>query len=44
MISLQTNLDVAVRLQIPKGSGVFMVNAAPLDPNGKRIGVIIDPP
>jgi hypothetical protein len=43
-MSVQTNLDIALRLQIPKGSGVFLLNGRPGEAHGKRVGVIIDPP
>ena len=43
-ISIQTNLDTALRLQIPKGSGVFLLDGSSRGPSRKRIGVIIDPP
>jgi hypothetical protein len=44
VVSIQTNLDVAFRLQIPKGQGVFLLNAPPRDSTHKHIGVLLDPP
>jgi hypothetical protein len=44
VLSIQTNLDLAIRLQIPKGSGVLLLNGGPMDANGKRVGIILDPP
>lgn len=42
--SFQTNLDVAFRLQIPKGSGVFILNTNVSDSSQKLAGILIDPP
>lgn len=44
IISIQTNLDAALRLQVPKGSGIFLFDRSSRDSSRKRIGVIIDPP
>jgi len=44
VISIQTNLDIAVRLQIPKGSGVLLLNGAPGGAAQKVFGLMIDPP
>ena len=41
---IRTNLDIAVRLQIPKGSGVFLLSKPAGGSRGKRVGMIIDPP
>jgi hypothetical protein len=43
LISIQTNLDTALRLQIPRGSGVFLVDQSSGDSTRKPVGVIIDP-
>jgi len=43
VVSVQTNLDVALRLQIPKGQGVFLLNAPPKNSAHKHICVLIDP-
>jgi hypothetical protein len=43
LISIQTNLDTAMRLQIPKGSGIFLCDRSSRDSPRKHIGVIIDP-
>jgi len=40
-VSIQTNLIVAARFQIPKGSGVFLLNESNGTMHGKRIGVMI---
>ena len=40
---VRTNLDVAVRLQIPKGRGVLLIDASG-GFDGKPIAVILDPP
>jgi hypothetical protein len=42
-MSVQTNLDAEFRLQVPKGSGFFLFDAAPPKPAKKRIGVLVDP-
>jgi type II secretory pathway component GspD/PulD (secretin) len=44
LISIQTNLDIAARLQIPKGSGVLFLNGIPGEANHKVFGLLIDPP
>jgi hypothetical protein len=44
LISIQTNLDTALRLQVPKGSGIFLFDRSSRDSSRKPIGVIIDPP
>ena len=41
VVSIQTNLIVAARFQIPKGSGVFLLNESDGVMHGKRIGVMI---
>jgi len=43
-ISIQTNLDMALRLQIPKGRGVFVLDRSSRESGRQSIGVIIDPP
>lgn len=43
LVSIQTNLDAALRLQIPKGSGFFLLDRSAQDSGRKTIGVIIDP-
>jgi hypothetical protein len=43
-LSIQTNLDLAIRLKIPKGSGLLLLNGGPMEANGKRVGIILDPP
>jgi len=42
-ILIQTNLDAAVRVQIPKGSGLFLLDGSTRESRRKPIGVIIDP-
>ena len=44
LVSIQTNLDTALRLQIPKDSGIFLFDRSARDSGRKRVGVIIDPP
>jgi hypothetical protein len=44
VVSIQTNLDAAFRVQIPKRSGVFLLDVFPAGSSRKRIGLIIDPP
>ncbi|MCX6927374.1 MAG: hypothetical protein NT154_29840 [Verrucomicrobia bacterium] len=44
LISVQTNLDTALRLQIPKGSGIFLFDRGARGASRKATGVIIDPP
>ena len=44
VISIQTNLDIAARVQIPKGSGVLLLKGVPGDANQKVYGLMIDPP
>jgi hypothetical protein len=39
----RTNLDTALRLQIPRGSGIFLVDRNAGDSSRKLVGVIIDP-
>jgi hypothetical protein len=41
-LSIQTNLDLAVRLQIPKGSGFFLFDQSSRDPGRNHIGVLIE--
>jgi hypothetical protein len=43
LVSIQTNLDTALRLRIPKGSGVFLFDQSARDSGRKPIGVLIDP-
>jgi hypothetical protein len=43
VVSVQTNLDVALRLQIPKGQGVLLLNAPPKNSAYQHICVLIDP-
>jgi hypothetical protein len=40
---LQTNLDAALRLQLPKGTGFFLLDQSHHEPPRKNIGVLIDP-
>ncbi|HWH71942.1 MAG TPA: hypothetical protein VNT26_21445 [Candidatus Sulfotelmatobacter sp.] len=44
LISIQTNLDTALRLHIPKGSGCFLLDGSSLDSHRKRIGLLLEPP
>jgi hypothetical protein len=43
-ISIQTNLDAAVRLQVPKGNGFFLLDVSSHNSAGKHFGVIINLP
>jgi len=43
-VSIQTNLDLAARLQSPKGSGVLLLKGTPGEANHRVFGVMIDPP
>ncbi len=43
-ISIQTNLDAAVRLRVPKGSGFFLLDRRSHNSAGKRFGVIMNLP
>jgi hypothetical protein len=44
LVSVQTNLDTTLRLQIPKGSGIFLFDRGAHGSGRKTTGVIIDPP
>ena len=44
LVSVQTNLDTAVRLRIPKGSGFFLFDQSARGSGRKSVGVIIDLP
>jgi hypothetical protein len=41
VVSTQTNLALAARIQIPKGSGVFLLQPSQGGTNGKSIAVLI---
>jgi hypothetical protein len=41
MISVQTNFAAAARIQVTNGGGAFLLDAGPVRPHQKRIGVII---
>ncbi|HTL55096.1 MAG TPA: hypothetical protein VL361_05420 [Candidatus Limnocylindrales bacterium] len=43
-LSIRTNLDIAARLQVPKGDGIFISTGHPADIEPKRFGVLIEPP
>jgi hypothetical protein len=40
-VSIQTNLSVAARIQIPTATGVFLLDDSPSKTNRKRIGVVL---
>lgn len=42
-IHIRTNADIAVRLQVPKGKGVFLVQTPAGPETGTRAGFILDP-
>ena len=41
---IRTNLDIAVRLQVPKGSGALLLKASRGTSTRRAFGVILDPP
>jgi hypothetical protein len=41
VVSLQTNFDLTARIQVPKASGVFILDSPPAAVKRKRIGVIL---
>jgi hypothetical protein len=43
IVSTQTNLDAALRLQVPKNSGVLLIDGAPRGLHQKRFGILIEP-
>jgi len=43
LLSIQTNLDTALRLQIPRGSGIYLIDQSARESSRKPTGVIIDP-
>jgi hypothetical protein len=43
-VSVQTNLDAAVRLQVPKGNGIFLFDGSFRESGRKPVGVLIEPP
>ena len=43
-VFVRTNLDLALRLQIPKGDGVFLLDTRRAQAGGKRIAWLLDPP
>lgn len=44
LVSIQTNLDAAERLRVPKGSGFFLIDRSARDSDRKPLGIIFDPP
>jgi hypothetical protein len=40
-VCVQTNFEAVARIQIPKGSGVFLLEGPPTGTNQKRIGVVL---
>ncbi len=42
-IYIRTNADIAVRLQVPKGKGVFLLQTGAGPESGRRAGFILDP-
>ncbi len=44
LVWVQTNFDLAVRLQLPKGSGFFLLDKANPGRSGNRFGLLVDPP
>ena len=43
LVPIQTNLDTGLRLRIPKGRGVLLLDRGSADSRLKQIGVLIDP-
>ena len=43
-IVIQTNWNTTVRVQIPKGSGLFLFDGSPGNAARKHMGLILDPP
>jgi hypothetical protein len=43
LVSIQTNLDTGLRLRIPKGRGILLLDRGSADSRHKHIGVLIDP-
>jgi hypothetical protein len=43
-VFVRTNLDLALRLQIPKGDGVFLLDARPREAGRKQMALLLDPP
>lgn len=43
-VSIQTNLDIAVRVQVPKGSGLLLLDGSSVGAVHRRFGVLIEPP
>lgn len=43
LVSVQTNLDIAVRVQVPKGSGLFLLEGSSVGANHRHFGVLIEP-
>jgi len=41
--SIQTNFDAALRLQVRRGGGVFLLKSGAPERNGQCIGILIDP-
>ncbi len=42
-VSVVTNLDVAMRLQVPRGSGFFLLESRSVNRGQKRVGVLVEP-
>jgi hypothetical protein len=43
-VSIRTNLDIAARLQVPLGSGLFLLDGKSVSAEHTRFGVLIEPP
>jgi hypothetical protein len=43
-VSIRTNLDIAVRLQVPKGSGALLIKTSRDTSTRRTFAVILDPP
>ena len=43
-VSIQTNMHIAARVQVPKGSGLLLLDGNPVGAARKRFGALIEPP
>jgi hypothetical protein len=44
VVSVQTNMDIAARLQVPKGKGILLLDGNSVGAARKRFGALIEPP
>jgi hypothetical protein len=43
-LAVRTNLDAALRVQIPRGKGMFLLDESPAGSDRRHLGFILDPP